>query len=206
MDQIKIGKFIAERRKAINLTQMQLAEKLNITDRAVSKWETGRALPDFSTMPELCTFLGITVNDLLCGECVTMENYNKELENNLLEMIRQKEQADKRILTMEIVTGVVCLLPLLAAAIFVELIPMGEVAKTILILICLLPILIASPFMLKIEQTAGYYQCANCGHRYVPAYKSVFMAPHVNRTRYMRCPKCSQKSWQKKVLRKKDDE
>ena len=63
MDQIQIGKFIAERRKHAHLTQMQLAEKLGITDRAVSKWETGKALPDSSIMLELCGILGITVND-----------------------------------------------------------------------------------------------------------------------------------------------
>ena len=80
MDQIKIGSFIAERRKMKNLTQAQLAEKLNITDRAVSKWENGRSLPDSSIMLELCDILDITVNDLLCGEVVVMERYNKELE------------------------------------------------------------------------------------------------------------------------------
>ena len=90
MDQVKIGKFIAVCRKKANLTQMQLAEKLNITDRAVSKWETGKAMPDSSIMLELCDVLKITVNDLLCGEVVTMDNYNKELENNLLEMMKQK--------------------------------------------------------------------------------------------------------------------
>lgn len=84
MDQIKIGKFISECRKREKLTQAQLAEKMNITDRAISKWETGRALPDSSIMLELCDILKITVNDLLCGEIVTMDNYNKELENNLL--------------------------------------------------------------------------------------------------------------------------
>ena len=78
MDQIKIGKFIAECRKKNNLTQMQLADRLNITDRAVSKWETGKAMPDSSIMLDLCDILGITVNDLLFGEVVTMENYNKE--------------------------------------------------------------------------------------------------------------------------------
>ena len=83
MDQVKIGRFIAERRKIKNLTQAQLAEKLNITDRAVSKWETGKSLPDSSIMLELCDILNITVNDLLCGEVVTMENYNKEMENKL---------------------------------------------------------------------------------------------------------------------------
>ena len=88
MDQIKIGKFIAERRKLKNLTQAQLAEKLNITDRAVSKWENGRSLPDSSIMLELCEMLEITVNDLLSGEVVVMEKYNKELENNLLEIVK----------------------------------------------------------------------------------------------------------------------
>ena len=82
MDQVKIGKFIAERRKSVNLTQAQLAETLNITDRAVSKWERGIAMPDSSIMLELCSILKITVNDLLCGEVVIMDNYNKELENN----------------------------------------------------------------------------------------------------------------------------
>ena len=98
MDQVKIGKFIAECRKKENMTQMQLAEKLGITDRAVSKWETGRAMPDSSIMLELCGILGINVNDLLSGEVVTMENYNKEMEKKLLELIKEKEQADKRLL------------------------------------------------------------------------------------------------------------
>ena len=106
MDQVKIGRFIAKCRKKANLTQMQLAEKLNITDRAVSKWETGKAMPDSSIMLDLCDVLGISVNDLLCGEVVAMDNYNKELENNLLDMIKQKEQADKRLLSVEVFIGI----------------------------------------------------------------------------------------------------
>jgi transcriptional regulator with XRE-family HTH domain len=74
MDQIKIGRFIAACRKKEGLTQAQLAEKLCITDRAVSKWETGKTLPDSSIMLQLCDTLKITVNDLLSGEVVTMEN------------------------------------------------------------------------------------------------------------------------------------
>lgn len=202
MDQVKIGKFIAECRKNANLTQMQLAEKLGITDRAVSKWETGKAMPDSSIMLELCDILGISVNDLLCGEVVTMDNYNKQLENNLLEMIKQKEQADKRLLAMEIVTGIICILPLLAATIIAMIVPMEETIATIMLLASIVPLLVATPFMLKIEQTAGYYECVKCGHRYVPDYKSVFMAAHICRTRYMKCPKCNKKTWQKKVLSK----
>ncbi len=202
MDQIKIGKFIARRRKNANLTQMQLAEKLNITDRAVSKWERGKAMPDTSIMLELCQVLGITVNDLLSGEVVDVDNYNEELEKNLLEMIKEKEETDKTLLRIEIILGICCILPLIASVIIANIIPMEEWLKTVIVLAGVIPLLIATPFALKIEQKAGYYECIKCGHRYVPKYSSVFMAMHVNRTRYMRCPKCNEKSWQKKKLTK----
>ncbi len=202
MDQIKIGKFIAKCRKNKSLTQMQLAEKLGITDRAVSKWETGKAMPDVSVMPELCDLLGITVNDLLCGEVVGMDHYNKELENNLIEMIRQKEESDKRLLRLELVLGICCLLPILASVIIVSLVPMEEWIGTVIVLFSLTPLLIATPFALRIEQKAGYYECQSCGHRHIPRYGSVFFAMHINRTRLMRCPKCGKVSWQKKVLSK----
>ncbi len=202
MDQIKIGRFIAECRKAQNLTQMQLAEKLNITDRAVSKWETGKSLPDASIMIQLCEILNITVNDLLCGEVVIVDNYNKELEKNLLEMVKQKEEADKRFLNMEIVTGIICIVFMLALIIVAAYAPLEEWVRATLLIISFLPLLVAIPFMLKIEQMAGYYECRKCHHRYVPEYNSVLWAMHVNRTRYMKCPKCGKRSWQKKVLRK----
>lgn len=202
MDQMKVGKFIAACRKDVNLTQAQLAEQLNITDRAVSKWERGLSLPDSSLMLTLCEILGITVNDLLSGERVTMENYNKALEDNLLEMVRQKEAADRRLLRMEILTGVLCLLPLVAAVIIATVVPMAEWLASLIVGVCVLPLLIATPFMLRIEQTAGYYVCRRCGHTYVPRYQSVFWAMHTGRTRYMRCPQCGKCSWQKKVLRK----
>lgn len=202
MDLVKIGKFIAERRKAAGFTQAQLAEKLNITDRAVSKWETGRAMPDTSIMLELCDVLKITVNDLLCGEVITMENYNKKLEDNLLEMAKEKEAADKRLLSLEIVVGVLCTAVMFALVMVASLVMMEEWLRILLILIGFVPFLVATPFMLKIEQTAGYYACRKCGHKYVPKYGSVFMAMHMGRTRYMRCPKCGKKSWQKKVISK----
>lgn len=202
MDQIKIGKFIAERRKRLSLTQMQLAEMLNITDRAVSKWERGKAMPDASIMLELCHILHITVNDLLHGEVVTMENYQEQSEKLLLDMTRQKEEADKRLLTMEIALGIIAVLPLIAAIVIVNIVPMEEWKGGLLVGLCLLPLFIATPFAIKIEQKAGYYECKKCGHRYIPAYSHVFMAMHVNRTRYLRCPACHRRSWNKKVLTK----
>jgi len=202
MDQIKIGRFIAESRKKEALTQMQLAEKLGITDRAVSKWETGKCMPDSAIMLELCDILKITVNDLLCGEAVPMENYNKELENNLLEMVKQKEKTDKRMLLVEVIMIVVCILPILGATLLVSLIPMEETIGLIVELASIVPSLIALPFMLKIEQIAGYYKCTKCGHMQVPTCKSVFWAMHLGRTRYIRCAACGKKSWHKKVVSK----
>ena len=202
MDQIKIGKFIARRRKKVSLTQMQLAEKLGITDRAVSKWETGKALPDSSIMLQLCDILGITVNDLLCGEVVTVDDYKKELENNLLDVIKQKEQADKRLLSLEIFVGVVAVVDLLASVFLAAYMPVADWLRVVFVVSGFLLFMAGCCYALCIEQSAGYYECAECGHRYVPTFKSVFLARHIGRTRRMCCPKCGKKSWQKKVLRK----
>lgn len=97
MDQIKIGKFIAECRKNKNLTQMQLANKLNITDRAISKWETGKSMPDSLIMLDLCNELGISVNELLSGERIEMNNYDKKAEENLFELNKNNEDKNKKI-------------------------------------------------------------------------------------------------------------
>ena len=202
MDQVKIGKFIAECRRKTNLTQMQLAEKLNITDRAISKWETGKSLPDSSIMLELCDILGISVNDLLCGEIVTMANYNKELENNLLEIIKQKEQADKRLLSIEVFIGITATIVLFALIFVAALIQMEAWLKISLIVFGFILFLAGCFYALRIEQVAGYYECKHCKYRYVPTYKAVNMAMHMGRTRYMRCPQCGKKSWQKKVFSK----
>lgn len=202
MDQIKIGKFIAERRKAAGLTQMQLAEKLNITDRAISKWETGKTMPDSSIMLVLCEILKISVNDLLSGEVVTMENYNNELENKIVELMKQKEESDRRLLTLEWVIGILSTIIILVPAIIGAYLPIPEWAKVTVTFSGFLPAFIGFFFALKIEQTAGYYECRHCKHRYVPTYKSVLLAPHMGRTRHLLCPKCNQKSWQKKVIGK----
>lgn len=202
MDQVKIGKFIAECRRSAGLTQMQLAEKLNITDRAVSKWETGRAMPDSSIMLELCQILKISVNDLLSGEKVSMDKYNKELENNLLEMVRQKEACDRRLLKAEILIIIFSVLPILASAILVATLNIEEWIGLIIALSSVVPLLIALPFLIRIEQVAGYYECSVCGHRYVPSYKSVLLSRHIGWKRHMKCPNCKKKTWQKKVLKK----
>lgn len=202
MDQVKIGKFIAECRKKNSLTQMQLAEKLNITDRAISKWENGKAMPDSSLMLDLCKELNISVNDLLCGEVVTMSNYNEKNERIMLEMVKEKEQADARLLTLEIVMGVVSVTLCLALISISNFIPMSDWLRLVIIGISMVFLFIIAFCLLKIEQVAGYYECKHCHHKYVPTFNSVLWAMHMGRTRYMKCPKCNKNSWQKKVISK----
>ena len=202
MDQVKIGKFIAECRREKNFTQMQLAEKLNITDRAVSKWETGRAMPDSSIMIELCSVLGINVNELLSGERIEMENYNKVAEENLLTLKKQKEESDKRLLNIEVIMGIISIIMYLIVIMVVSFSNMQDSTRVLIIMILTVFVFIECLLALRIEQQAGYYECRKCHHKYVPTYSNILWAMHINRTRYMKCPECEKRSWQKKVLTK----
>lgn len=200
MDQLKIGKFIAECRKNVGLTQKQLAEKLNITDRAVSKWETGKALPDSSIMLELCRILGITVNDLLSGEVISMENNNQINEKLLIEMSKELERKNKTVWTAMWVIMGVCIVALLAGlAIAAFLIPEGIWQLVTIIGLCVV-FLIPCFYALKLEISVGAYKCKNCGHEIVPTYMQALNAMHRGTTRYLKCPECNKRSWCKKVL------
>lgn len=202
MNQVKIGKFIASKRKEQGLTQLQLAEKLGITDRAVSKWETGKSLPDASLMPELCKLLKITINDLLCGEVVSVENYNEKAEKALLEMVKKEEMQNKKLMMYENVIGfgstISFLIQVLVAVFFVK----NTTAQILLFILAFAFLIVGVSFALKIEAKTGYYECQKCHNKYVPKYSSVYFAMHLGTTRYMKCPKCGKKSWQKKVMSK----
>lgn len=201
MDQIKIGKFIQEKRKEQKLTQSDLAERLNITDRAISKWKNGNCLPDAGTMPELCKILNISINDLFSGEIVDMKDNEKKLEENLLEMTKIKEQRDKELLTLEIFIGIIVSIIMFACIFIASFADMKDWLRVVLIIIGIIPFAIGISYAIRIEQIAGYYECPNCNHKYIPTYKSVLFAMHVNRTRKMKCPKCGKKGWHKKVLK-----
>lgn len=202
MNQVKIGKFIVSKRKEQGLTQLQLAEKLCITDRAVSKWETGKSLPDTFLMPELCKLLKITINDLLCGEVVSVENYNEKAEKALLEMVKKEEMQNKKLIMYENVIGfgstISFLIQVLVAVFFVK----NTTVQILLFILAFAFLIIGVSFALKIEAETGYYECQKCHNKYVPKYSSVYFAMHLGTTRYMKCPKCGKRSWQKKVMSK----
>ena len=133
-----------------------------------------------------------------------MDNYSENLEKHLIELIKEKEESDRRLLKIEVVMGLCSLLPFAAGITFALLSSFDEWIKVALIFGSMVPFLIAVPFLLRIEQKAGYYECGHCKHRHIPRYSSVFLAPHVNRTRYLRCPRCEKLTWQKKVISKEE--
>ena len=202
MNQIKIGRFIAECRKKVNLTQMQLAEKLGITDKAISKWERGIAMPDSSIMLELCDILSISVNELLSGEKINMENNIQKSEQLFLDMAKELEKKNKTIWTSMWIILTVSIIGLLAGIAFARfLIPEGVWQLVTIIGICVI-FLIPCFYALKLEVSIGAYKCKNCGHEIVPTYTQALNAMHFGTTRYLKCPKCNKRTWCKKVLKK----
>ena len=202
MDQVKIGRFIAACRKEKNLTQMQLSEKLNITDKAVSKWERGISMPDSSIMLELCGILGISVNELLSGEKIEMENNHQKNEELLLELTKELEKKSKTIWTNMWAIMILSMTALLAgifAAAF--LIPKGPLQLVVILAVCVI-FLIPCYYALRLEISVGAYKCPKCGEEIVPTYKEAMMAMHMGFTRHLFCPKCNKRTWCKKILKK----
>ena len=202
MDQLKIGKFIAECRKQKNLTQMQLAQKLGITDKAISKWERSIAMPDTSIMLELCDILGISVNELLSGEKISMENNNQKNEQLLLDMAKELEKKNKTIWNAMWIIMTVSILGLIGGlAIIAFFMPEGPWMLVAILSLCVV-FLIPCFYALKLEVNVGAYKCKNCGYEIVPTYKQALNAMHRGTTRYLKCPKCKKRTWCKKVIKK----
>ena len=202
MDQIKIGKFIAECRKKQNLTQAQLAEKLDITDRAISKWETGKAMPDSDIMLDLCDILGIKVNELLCGEMIEIEHKDEQLNELIFQMAKNEERYHKRLLHSAYViiatslTALVCLMSLISL-----LIPECGF-QDFLIIVSVILFIIPCMIALKFKAETGYYECKNCQHMFVPNYKEIAVLMQTPTRRLLKCTKCGKWTWCKKLTKR----
>lgn len=166
------------------------------------KSENAKSLPDSSIMLELCGLLDINVNELLTGEKITMNEYDKYAEENLLEMKKREETMNRKLLSYEWVIGfgatVAFLVMMYAACFGVD----NRIWQIVLITTGAVIFIAGAHFSLKIEVEAGYYVCKKCSYRHIPSYTDVLLAPHIGRTRYMKCPHCQEKNWQKKVLTK----
>lgn len=199
MNQTKTGKFIAAMRKEQSLTQKQLAEQLMISDKTVSKWETGNGMPEVSLMLPLCEALKINVNELLSGEKLTESNYHEKAEENMMELVREKEESKKKIILSMIVafTSIVAGVPLVYVAGILE---MPVVMRAVLIGIACLVIAIDIGVAVVLDREAGSFECPRCGNRFSPSMKSYVMGPHTITKRKLRCPECGESSYCKHRL------
>lgn len=202
MNQIKIGRFIANCRKEQGLTQMQLAERLSITDKAISKWERGVAMPDSSIMLELCGILKISVNELLSGERSKMEKSDEKNEQLLLEMAKELERKNKTVWAAMWALMAVSITALIAGVLIAALVIPEGPWQLVAVLGVTVLFLIPCFFALKLEVSVGAYKCKKCGEEIVPTYSEALNAMHLGTTRYLKCPKCQKRSWCKKVINK----
>lgn len=202
MDQIKTGELIAKKRKDKGLTQKELGEKLFVSDRAVSKWEKGKSFPDSSIILELCEILGISVYSLLKGEEDMNENHTTDNKEIILELLKEKEKKDKLLLDIEIVVGTFSTIILLILIFVASYCQIETYLKIILIVTGLLLFIIGVGFAIRIEEKTGYYECKSCKHHFEPSYSAVLFAPHIFRSRLLRCPKCKKITLANKRIKK----
>jgi transcriptional regulator with XRE-family HTH domain/DNA-directed RNA polymerase subunit RPC12/RpoP len=181
---------------------MQLAEKLNITDRAISKWENGKAMPDSSIMLDLCNELKISVNELLSGEMIEMKDYDKKTEGLLIEMAKKEELNNKRLMRAMYVIVIMSVVALVSIVCLAQYFVVNTVFKNTICVIATIVSLATMYYGLKLEVDAGYYECKKCHNKFVPTYKEVLWSTHMGTTRHLKCPNCNEKSWCKKVLSK----
>lgn len=199
MDQIKIGKFIAAMRKEQAYTQRQLADKLGISDKTVSKWETGNGLPDVSFMMPLCALLHINVNELLSGERLSDSEYKNKAEENMMNMIREREESKKKIM-LSVMVCLFTLLPGVALVLLAGTLEMETWLRILILAIAVVVILGGIGVAAALEVMAGTYECPECKTRFVPTASAYVAGPHTITKRKLKCPNCGKKTYCKKRL------
>ena len=192
MDQIQIGKFIAESRKAKNLTQRQLADALSISDKTISKWECGKGLPEVSLMLPLCAALEITVNDLLSGEKVSEVDYQRKAEGNMMDLMKENEENRKR-MSLSMITVVITIIAVCALIVIASFPDLPAIVRIILIVLSVAVAVagIAAAAMLEIR--AGYFECPDCKELFVPSMNEYIKSYHTFTKRRLTCPKCGKR-------------
>lgn len=203
MDQVRIGQFIKALRKEKSLTQREVAKKLNISEKTVSKWETGNGLPEVALMMPLCELLAINVNELLSGERLDEKRYFTKAEENMMSLVREREEAKKKIM----LEAIVCTSVLLAGitlCLVAGLLDMAVYVRVILIAIAALVIAGGVTVACVLDRDAGVFECPLCGEQFVPTMKAYVLAPHTFVRRKLMCPQCGKKSFCEKKLGRKE--
>ena len=201
MDQIKIGKFIAEERKLKKYTQRELADKLGISDKTVSKWERGNGFPEVSLLLPLCNELEITVNELLTGERLQEAEYKKNAEENMVNLVKEAQESKKKI----VMSALVALLVLIAAIplfVLAGVLEMEAWLRFVLIGIGVIVMILGIVIACILDREAGAFECPECKERFVPDMKDYFMGAHTFTKRMLKCPRCGKTKYCKHVLTK----
>ena len=193
MDQIKIGRFIAETRKSKNLTQKQLAEKLSISDKTVSKWECGKGLPDVTIMLDLCEELQITVNDLLTGESVSKIDYQKKAEENMMNLMKENQENKKRMI-LSVICAVITIIATCSLVVIASYIEMPVIARVAVIILALVTGVFGIEAAAVLEVKAGYYECPHCKALFVPTMGEYVKGYHTITRRRLTCHECGKTS------------
>ena len=157
-------------------------------------------MPDVSIMLDLCKELGINVNELLSGERLDMDHYKDMAEENLLRLQKAEEVNNKKLLLLEAVIGYSSTFSFLILVFAAGYAVTSRTWQVIMIITAFVLVMVGAVCCLRLEHDVGYYECPNCGSKYVPAMKSVVLAPHLGRSRMMRCPYCGKRGYHKKVL------
>lgn len=201
MNQVKIGKFIQEMRKKQSLTQRELSEKLNISDKTISKWETGNGLPEVGLMLPLCQLLHISVNELLSGEKLDEKQYYKKAEETIMDLLKEKAEAKKKI----IISLIIALLTAVASYTLIIVswvIDMPLWLSIFLTVLASLIMIVGIGLTCVLDRDAGVYECPDCGERFVPTMKDYVRSTHTPTKRKLTCPHCGKRSYCKKRLSK----
>lgn len=199
MDQIKIGQFIAQKRKECGFTQRQLADILNISDKTVSKWERGNGMPEVSLMLPLCEALHINVNELLSGEDLTDADYKQKAEENMMNLAREKEESKKK-LVLAVIECVLTIISGMTLMLVARMLPMEQWLRAVLIVLAVLVMLGGVGVACALDLSAGTYECRKCGARFVPTAGAFIAGPHTITKRQLKCPHCGKTSYCKKRL------
>ncbi|MDY3062771.1 MAG: helix-turn-helix transcriptional regulator [Bacteroidaceae bacterium] len=199
MDQIKIGKFIADERKTKKYTQRELADKLGISDKTISKWERGNGFPEVSLLLPLCNELNITVNELLSGERLQEVDYKKKAEENMVNLVKEAQESKKKIVMSALVATLVIIaaVPLFVIA---GAFKMQVWTRALIIGIGIVILVLGIAIACILDRDAGAFECPECKERFVPDMKAYVMGPHTITKRKLTCPKCGCTKYCKKVL------
>ncbi len=193
MDSKKIGTYLASKRLARGLTQEQLAARIYVSPKTISKWERGRGLPDVSNLDPLCEALGISIAALLRGQDEAPV-LDKRTESDILDLLHDKEVYRKRVRAL-LPIGILSLVLAVAIIVFASYYPMGDELRLVFIGIGLFLLLVAIPLLCLHDVELGRFVCSHCQKKFRPSIKAFILGPHTIKKRYLRCPHCEKRGW-----------